>query len=460
MADFHIPGVEVGPYPVRAGNRVVPLVGGERAFRRICEAVEAAQRSVWVTVAFLEPDFAFPDGRGHLFDVLDRAAARGLDVRALFWRSPEAWAFEPGGHFLGSEEDHRDLARRGARFQARWDRLDKTYCHHQKSWLVDAGGDAEVAFVGGINLNNGSVTAHPFSARDGGHTQDVYCELAGPVATDVQHNFVQRWNGASERAQALGAWPAPEDVHDLALPQKESASAGEVDVQLTRTVRRGFYSDDSAPPGGRRSSVSGGEHGILHQYVAAIDAARQAVYFENQIFAQPDVFKCVEAALARGVRVIAVVPGTPSMLVKQARSAPGGAPVFEALAALGKREGFTLAGLAASRGGGVYEDVYVHSKVAIVDDVWATIGSTNLANRSFFGDTELNASFWHAETARSFRNELLSAHHGADLSQLSFADAVDAFAARARENRARRAAGLPLEGFAFAIDAATWGDAD
>ncbi len=460
MTGFHIPGVDVGPYPVRAGNRVAPLVGGERAFRRICQAVEAARHSVFVTIAFLTPDFEFPDGRGHLFDLLDRAAARGLDVRALFWRSPEAWAWEPGGHFLGSEGDHRDLARRGARFRARWDRLDKTYCHHQKSWLVDAGRAGEVAFVGGINLNNDSVTSHPFAKRAIEHTQDVYCELAGPVATDVHHNFVQRWNLASERDLPLGAWPSCEAVDDLEAPQKESALAGDVTVQLTRTVRRGFYDDDSAPPGGRRFAVSGGEHCVLRQYLAAVDAAREAVYFENQIFAQPDVFARVEAALARGVRVVAVVPGSPSLLVKQARRSPGGAAVFDALAELGKRDGFTLAGLAASRGAGVYEDVYVHTKVAIVDDVWATIGSTNLANRSFFGDTELNASFWHAGTARRFRSELLSAHHGADLSDLSFAEALDAFAARARENAARRAAGLSLEGFGFALDPSRWGEGD
>ena len=73
-------------------------------------------------------------------------------------------------------------------------------------------------FVGGINLDNDSVTTHPFRSREGefvSHTQDVYCELAGPVGTGVHHNFVQRWNGASEQALALGAWPAPDRVDDL-----------------------------------------------------------------------------------------------------------------------------------------------------------------------------------------------------------------------------------------------------
>ena len=459
MPSSHIPSIEEGPYPVRTGNRIRPLIGGETAFRQICEAVEAARHSVWVTVAFLESSFEFPDARGHLFDLLDNAAERGLDVRALFWRSPEAWAFDPGSHFLGSEEDHALLLDRGARFAARWDRLDKTYCHHQKSWLIDAGRGGEVVFVGGTNLDNESVTTHPFPLREGGsssHTQDVYCELAGPVATDVHHNFAQRWNGASERALPLGAWPAPDRVDDLALPLKVSPDAGDVPVQLSRTVRRGFYDDDTAPPGGRAFSPASGEYGVLRQYIAAIGAAREAIYFENQFFFQSDIFDALESALDRGVRALALVPANPSTLVSQARQASQGASLFERLERLVEHPSFSFIGLAVDRGG-VCEPVYVHTKVAIIDDSWATIGSSNIWNRSFFGDTELNASFWHAETARRFRVDLLSAHHGGDCSSFSMSDALDALAMRADENRARQAAGRPIQGHAIALDAAAWG---
>ncbi|MDP7571961.1 MAG: hypothetical protein QF391_10185, partial [Myxococcota bacterium] len=58
-------------------------------FGRIAQAVEAARHSVWVTVAFIEREFRFPDGRGSLLDLLDAAARRGLDARVLFWRDPK-----------------------------------------------------------------------------------------------------------------------------------------------------------------------------------------------------------------------------------------------------------------------------------------------------------------------------------------------------------------------------------
>jgi phosphatidylserine/phosphatidylglycerophosphate/cardiolipin synthase-like enzyme len=457
MITSHVPFVEEGAtYGPRPANRLEPLIGGERAFRRIAQAVGGARHSVWVTVAFLSPDFRFPDGRGHLFDLLDEAAARGLDVRALFWRSPEAAAAGETGIFQGTADDHAALARRGARFRARWDRLDKTYCHHQKSWLVDAGTASEVAFVGGINLNNPSVTSHPFPPRQGSHTQDIYCELAGPAATDVHHNFVQRWNGASERELDLGAWPSPAEVDDLPFPHQVSPPAGQVPVQLTRTVRRGFYRDATPTPGGKSLAVVEGEQSVLRQYLLSIDAAREGIYLENQAFLSLDVTASVERALARGVEVLVVVPGLVPGFLRAAVAEPRLAPTLRRVAALGAHPRFTLAALAASRAGGRYDEVYVHTKAAIVDDAWATIGSTNLANRSFYGDTELNAAFWHPDTVTAFRRELLGAHHGDPLDAYGLAAALRAFRARALENRERRERRAPLEGFAYALDPAVW----
>ena len=121
----HVPPARSGSYPVRHGNVVRPLIDGAVAFRRMCAAVDAARRSVWITIAFHDRDFRMPGDHGSFFDVLDRAHARGLDVRVIFWRAPELEAKDPGIHFSGTEEERRWLADRGSRFLARWDRLPK-----------------------------------------------------------------------------------------------------------------------------------------------------------------------------------------------------------------------------------------------------------------------------------------------------------------------------------------------
>jgi cardiolipin synthase len=138
-----------------------------------------------------------PDERGTLFDVLDRAVARGLDVRIIFCRpNPESSGY--GQAFAGSPADRDMLDERHSSFRARWDRAHAAYCQHQKIWLIDAGQPSETAFVGGINP---TFKAFEPGHVGEGHRHDVYVEVMGPSATDVHHNFVQRW----ERGQRENA---------------------------------------------------------------------------------------------------------------------------------------------------------------------------------------------------------------------------------------------------------------
>ncbi|HTD27733.1 MAG TPA: phospholipase D-like domain-containing protein, partial [Candidatus Elarobacter sp.] len=222
--------------------------------------------------------------------------------------------------------------------------------------------------------------------------------------TDVQHNFVQRWNEASERDRPDGAWPDAERAGRLPFPAALSPPAGTATVQITRTVRGGRYRDPTAAPDAPPFPIEGGERSVLEQYLAAVAAARRTVYLENQFLHAPEVLAGLEAALARGVEVVFVVPAVPMPEIGAARRDPRAAALFAQLETLGRHPRFTLAGLAASLSGGRYQDVYVHAKAALVDDAWATIGSTNVASRSFYADTELNASLWDPGTARALRS--------------------------------------------------------
>ncbi len=448
----HIPPVSNGSYPLRTGNRVRPLIDGEAAFGRIAEAVEAARHSVWVTVAFLHQDFEMPGGRGSFFDLMDRAVARGVDVRVLFWRTH----LEGATHFHGHPHEHDWLAQRGSRFLARWDRAQKHYCQHQKSWLIDAGAPGETAFVGGINLNPDSVTEPGHANRAGAHTHDVYCELAGPAASDVHHNFVQRWNEAGERMVECGVWPPDTQGSQLDFPQHPSPEAGLSTVQIQRSVRAGHYGDGTAAAGGVPFDIAHGERGIFEQYIAAIDAARTTIYIEDQYIASPDIVAHLHKALARGVDVVFLCPAEPEEQVRAARRNPASASFFEQIAALGAFDHFLLAGIAAPQPGGGLQSVYVHDKIMLVDDHWATIGSCNIASQSFFCDTEMNAAIWDAAVVRALRGELLREHLGEDTRSLSDRAALARFRQIARANTERRARGKDLQGLAFALDPATY----
>jgi phosphatidylserine/phosphatidylglycerophosphate/cardiolipin synthase-like enzyme len=144
--------------------------------------------------------------------------------------------------------------------------------------------------------------------------------------------------------------------------------------------------------------------------------------------------------------------------VRDTRAQGGRATLFfDALAALDERPNFTLAALARSDAGGAAHDVYVHAKMMLVDDAWATIGSANILTRSFHADTELNASFWHLDTIHALRTELLAEHLGVDTRELGLAAALRLFAERARRNRLARSAAEPMAGLAWMLDGNRYG---
>ncbi len=449
----HIPPAAEGSYPVRSGNLVQPLVDGTPTFQRIGEAVEAARHSIWLTVAFFAPDFRFPDGRGGLFDVLDRAIGRGLDVRVLFWRpNPESSGY--GRTFAGTQAERARLAARGSRVLIRWDRASQAFCQHQKSWLLDAGWPTETAFVGGVNL---TATALGSPGHCGGGRHDLYVEVRGPSATDVHHNFVQRWNEASERAEEGGVWPPGTGSSALDLPTRVSAPCGPSVVQIQRMVGPGRYTNGTAPPGGEPFAIANGERSILEQYRAAIDAARSSIIIENQALPIPEVAARLEAAMTRGVEVALLVPADPEGHVRSARRNPAKASLFVGIEALGRHETFLLAGLVAPDGEN-RRSIYVHAKAMLVDDAWATIGSCNLHANSLSGHTEMNASIWDGDVVRALRCRLLQESLNEDTSLLNDRASLRRYREVARANAFKRRSGnSDLQGLAVALNPTTYG---
>lgn len=416
-----IPFVGAGEYPVRAGNAVRLLVDGVPAFRRICDAIDTAQHSVWVTVAFMWSSFEMPDARGTALDVLDRAAARGVDVRVVFWRPEPEMDQHRRNAFWGSPDHIALLDQHRSGIKIRWDRARAGFCQHQKVWLIDAGGDSETAFVGGMNLNPHSVVVPGHGGAHENH--DAYLDVCGPTVVDAHHNFVERWNHATDRLAEHGAWGAGSET-DLTVPRHTPRPRGKTVAQIQRAN--------------------------FAQYCAAIDAARRTIYIENQYLETVEIITRLEAALRRGVDVIVLVPAEPT-----------GASVLSARAALGRYENFTLAAIAGLSLGGERLPVYVHDKLMLVDDEWATVGSCNLHRYSFFGNSEMNVAFSDPEAVRTMRVQLFDEHLAADTYQMDDRAALRLFRQIAIENRKRADRGdAAWRGLAFALDVEKYGSSD
>ena len=162
-------------------------------------------------------------------------------------------------------------------------------------------------------------------------------------------------------------------------------------------------------------------------------------------------------ALERGVQVAVVVPAQGEHHMRRFRQMAEHKPLFDLIAACGAHANFTLAGLAGTMPDGARADVYVHGKLMLVDDVFATIGSTNFAERSFRNQTEMNVSFQDAAEVRALRCDLFAEHLAGDTAGIDAREAMQMFARIARENAARRSAGrTDWQGIVFAVDPATF----
>src|SRR5260221_343655 len=174
-----------------------------------------------------------------------------------------------------------------------------------------------------------------------------------------------------------------------------------------------------------------GVHSLVQSYILAIRQARRFIYFENQYlwlegYQGLDMWRIgwqspsmkallgeVADAAERGVSLAFLLPDHPNA---------GRCYTDDTIAWLrgrapnAQREGrlrfFTLAASAPGDAGSAarYRPIYVHAKVAVVDDEWATVGSANLNSRGMSHDAEMNVSVLNAGFARSLRLALWREH--------------------------------------------------
>ena len=402
----------------RAGNALDVLIAGAAYFAALEQAIRRARRSVLIAGWCMTPGFALVrDEPPVLLRELLGEAAESIDVRVLLWAGAPVPAFTPR---RASVRKGRDELVRGTRIKAALDSNERPlHCHHEKLVVIDD----EIAFIGGIDLTdlNGDrydTPQHPARGRLGWH--DVSSRMRGPAVADVGRHVAQRWHAVTGE--------------HLEAQQVDAAPAGDVELQIVRTVPEQLY--DFAPRG---------EFRIIEAYLRALRSAQRLVYLENQFLWSPEVVNVLAEKLRRppadAFRVVIMLPGKPNTGADDTRGQLG------LLAEADGGQGRFLATTIRARSGKTSDRVYVHAKVGIVDDRWLTLGSANLNAHSFFNDTELNVVTCDAALARDTRLRLWAAHLERDIDEVVGDPTTvidDLWRPIATEQRERRNRGEPL----------------
>ena len=370
-----------GTTPPRPGNTVEVLIDGASFLPRVAEELARAQSHVHVTGWYFTPELALVRGdepvtvRNLLAELAER-----IDVRVLVWSGAPLPLFRPS---RGDVKTMVERFVRGTEIDCAFDSCVRLlHCHHEKTIVIDD----RVAFVGGIDLTadgGDPFDSQAHSPRGGVGWHDVAVRLEGPAVADVARHFRLRWHGATD-----------EQLAEPVVPD----AVGDVEAQIVRTIPEKVY----------ERSLPRGDFSVLEAYVGAIRSAERFIYLENQFLWSAEIVELLAEKLRDpprdDFRIVVLLPV----------HANDGADVSRGqVAALIHADDGNARFLACSiyaRAGKLRDPIYVHSKVAIVDDRWLTVGSANLNEHSLFNDSELNVVVQDEELARDTRLRLWSEH--------------------------------------------------
>ena len=401
--------------PVRDGNALRHLIDNKLAWGHLADAMRGAQLDIGIMQLELDlpkkfnadptqeaPEIVlgFPD----IFDgdnppttandpvefprperLLLAAAAAGRQVRVMMPRSSN-WLARLV--LPGAAKVQKYFTDAGSSAKALTFLTDGFSVVHAKTAFIDVvpgAANPECIILGSpFNQSYYDTANHAvFDARRGSCSgepipvHDVSLGIRGPVLADLQAQFVAHWNkycSPADQMQPLTPVPA-------ALT---TAASGEylASVQLVRTVNHNHL------PG-----LPDGELGVLEAYLRAIEKATDYIYIENQYFTNQTIGDALIGALCDPSRpnlqvilLVNIVPDIPfyptwqAKLISRIRDEIGSA----AAARFGvfTRWSHDAAAPRHDHPNPTIMPNYLHSKTAIVDGKWATIGSGNLDGAS------------------------------------------------------------------------------
>jgi cardiolipin synthase A/B len=345
--------------PLVAGNKTTLLEDGPATYRAMFAAIRAARDHVNLEVYIFRDD----DVGREFQQLLLAKQAQGVQVNVIYdsvgsIRTPRAFfdAMKEKGVRVLEFNPVLPSAASG----------EVNHRDHRKLLVVDG----RVAFVGGINIDDvyssssaATLRKSPDEEKKSGW-RDMHVRIEGPVVDEFQKLFVEHWN--KQEAEPLPArryFPGQKPAGD-ALVRALGTAAEEQDAVVYQTL------------------------------LYAVKYAQKTVHITVAYFI-PDqqTIEVLGAAARRGVDVALILPGQTDFWAVFEAGRSHYTDLLEAGVKIYERKGALL-----------------HSKTAVVDGVWSSIGSTNWDPRSFIHNDEINAEIlgrdFAAKMEQAFEEDL------------------------------------------------------
>ena len=300
------------------------------------------------------------------------------------------------------EADTREkLTRLGVHFHEH-DGHPVTGCVHYKVVVIDD----VLAFCGGMDLTHNRWDTCSHDPEDANRcdctgsympVHDTQLCVAGPVAAHLGNYLRDQWPSPTDA-------PAQPKLHDAFWPKSLPVDFANIRTGICRT---------------QPNTVGDNVREIEAFYLAAIGATQRTMYIENQYFtstriAQAIADRCRAEPALQGLLVGMERPKTHIELHTMGY---GRRQFHEVLNEAGVNQRVPLV---AATSGGI--GINLHSKTAIFDDRWLTVGSANLNRRSMGFDVECNlvleaTTDTHRRAMKRLLVRLIAEHAGMTVEQ-------------------------------------------
>ena len=342
-------------------NKISLLHNGNEYFQLLEEALDKAKQVIYLESYIFSDDTV---GR-RIGDALKRAAIRGVSTHLLI----------DGFGSKDFPKTMRDfLEKAGVRVQvyrpqiSPWTFQRKRLRRlHRKLIAIDR----EIAFVGGINITGDSCVDGTLSCH-----YDYAVRIDGPLVKQIHGSAMRLWRRVTGVAHQRFFRPKSNNREILSTTPTGCA-------QSTFIVRDNFRH--------RRD--------IENCYLQAINQAESEIILVNAYFFPGlNVRHALVGAADRGVRVVLLLQGKVDhwLYHKASRALYGN---------------FLKAGIEIYE----YHQSFLHAKVAVIDDHWATVGSSNLDPFSLLLSLEANVIVDNEDFAKELKDSLqLAIRFGAE----------------------------------------------
>lgn len=329
-------------------NEITLLNNGEEKFPAFIEELVRAKESIHLDYYIIrESDIA-----RKVIDILCQKAAEGLKVRVIY-------------DDVGSSLSRSTLSRMSQSGVASFPYMPvvfsrlahkANYRNHRKIAVIDN----EVGFVGGININDKYINPN----KDNLYWRDTHIMIKGEAVIDLQYLFISDWYFVSGQ---------------------------KIDLEEVR------YRNLSKIQGTVPTSILGSDYGrnnqtIKEAFFRMITSAQEEVLITTPYFVPDDsIFNALKITAKSGVKVILILPEKPDSKTAFYASQT----YFKDLLNSGVDINYYARGM-------------MHSKIMIIDGKICTVGSTNMDQRSFNLNAEVNAFMLSETIAQDLKSNFLN----------------------------------------------------